>query len=346
MNQQYIHFTSKKHALEIKESGVLWASSFVEGVFAVAKGGSNSPKVQQTKLGRTSERDFAIYFTTDELPDYCYPEECIWKQPLIAIDIIKITKTADAVNDLNSSLEILNYDSWNERLLIPTKEMPDPTNPPDFLLSEDVQKTRKSFGNLSESLKIVLIERGSFKRIVLVNEEKLHNYFSSDAIEEDLGIGMKKETPVIGSVVFQKAPKFNLWTTISIASEKGYGPFLYELAMSTVNPSWYAPDDISRVSSQAKNVWDKFCNRDDIEKKIKETLEKSFLEKNHPAITSIPDCEYSLFYQYRMKSPLSYSQYILSKSTAVELGYQPKEFEELISDLASEFFLEKYDLPD
>jgi hypothetical protein len=88
--QVYIHFTDAIGAQAIKDSGALWKSSFIDGIFAVAKGGVFVPGVQQTKLGRAKSRDIAVYFTARDLPDYCMPEECVWKRERLLIDYIAI----------------------------------------------------------------------------------------------------------------------------------------------------------------------------------------------------------------------------------------------------------------
>lgn len=131
--QIYIHFTDAVGAKAIKDSGALWKSSFVDGVYATAKGGSYVPGVQQTKLGRAKSRDTAVYFTTRDLPNYAMPEECVWKRDSLLIDNIEIRSATEAEKDLDNSLPVMHPDSWNERLLIPTLEMPDPSSPPEYL---------------------------------------------------------------------------------------------------------------------------------------------------------------------------------------------------------------------
>jgi len=132
-DQVFIHFTDAVGAKAIKDSHALWKSSFVEGIYAVAKGGACVPGVQQTTLGRAKSRDIAVYFTTIDLPDYCFPEECVWKRDSIIIDVVDVKTASEAQKDLDGSIPSLHPDSWNERLLIPTKEMPDPSSPPEYL---------------------------------------------------------------------------------------------------------------------------------------------------------------------------------------------------------------------
>lgn len=135
--QVYIHLTDKQGALGIQKTKTLWSSSIVEGVYAVAVGGTFVPDVQMTRLGRAKSRLTAVYFTTPLLPDYCTPEECVWKHSEIPVTIVKIANALQARRDLDDSLGVLNKDSWRARLLIPTKEMPDPENPPHFLIDEN-----------------------------------------------------------------------------------------------------------------------------------------------------------------------------------------------------------------
>ena len=131
--QVYIHFTDSIGAQAIKDSGALWKSSFVDAIFAVAKGGMYVPGVQQTKLGRAKSRDIAVYFTAIDLPDYCMPEECVWRRDSLLVDNVEIKSASEAEKDLDGSLPTMHPDSWNERLLIPSREMPDPSSPPEYL---------------------------------------------------------------------------------------------------------------------------------------------------------------------------------------------------------------------
>jgi hypothetical protein len=50
-------------------------------------------------------------------------------------------------------------------------------------------------------------------------------------------------------------------------SERGYGPLLYELAMTYVYPKGITMSDDSSTSQDAMNVWEKFMTRNDVIKK-------------------------------------------------------------------------------
>lgn len=65
----------------------------------------------------------------------------------------------------------------------------------------------------------------------------------------------------------------------SIYSDNGYGPLLYELAMTDVYPNGITLDDSSPTSSEAINVWKKFYLRSDVKKELINRIEKTWKEK-------------------------------------------------------------------
>lgn len=136
--QKYYHFTDQEGAEKIRESEALWKSSFIDGIYAIAKGGTYVPGAQQTKLGRAKSRNIAVCFTARDLPDYAMPEECVWKRDSLLVDNIEIISAEEAIKGLDGSLPTMHPDSWNERLLIPSREMPDPSSPPEYLQEQMV----------------------------------------------------------------------------------------------------------------------------------------------------------------------------------------------------------------
>ena len=210
----------------------------------------------------------------------------------------------------------------------------------NFLLKEFISLTveklvkemKKNIDDFGNNIKIYIIERGPYKRIVLLDQDKLISYLSDLENNKEIDLENLTETPVVGTLVFQRTNQKDLWRTISIASEEGYGPLLYELAMSMIYPSWYSPDDPSRVNELSKRVWIKFFERDDVDKKRKN------IESSNP--------ENSLNFQYKIKNPISYESYKLDPSISKDFSYGKSEFDELISDLGSTYFLNNYDLTD
>lgn len=102
----YVHFSNLKDAAAIKKSGVLWSSSYVEGVYAVAQGGFLSQSVALSKLGRAPDRKVAIVFKTKYLPDYAVPEEVVWHMDKLPIQVMKLTTIEGARKIIDESAGI------------------------------------------------------------------------------------------------------------------------------------------------------------------------------------------------------------------------------------------------
>jgi HD-GYP domain-containing protein (c-di-GMP phosphodiesterase class II) len=228
----------------------------------------------------------------------------------------------------------------NKKALIPIKETSDIKNISNSLLKEVISLTveklvkemKKNINDFGNNIKIYLIERGPYKRIVLLDQNKLISYLSDLENNKEIELEKLSDTPVVGTLVFQRTNQKDLWSTMSIASEEGYGALLYELAMSMIYPSWYSPDDPSRVNELSKRVWVKFFNREDVDKKKKNI--------------SSEESENPLNYQYKIKNPISYESYKLDSSIIKDFSYGKNEFDEIISDLGSSYFLNNYDLSD
>lgn len=102
----YVHFTNLEDAAKIKKSKVLWSSSYIEGVYAVAQGGFFSSAVALSKLGRVSDRKVAVVFKTRYLPDYAVPEEVVWHMEKLPIEVVKLTTVEGAKRLIDESLNI------------------------------------------------------------------------------------------------------------------------------------------------------------------------------------------------------------------------------------------------
>lgn len=103
---QYVHFTDAKGALGMVKQKKIWQSDYAApAVYAVAVGGSYSPGVQLSKLGRAPRgRDVAILFTTNEFPDVLNPEEVLWHKREIRVKTAKIIPASRAIRLLDDSL--------------------------------------------------------------------------------------------------------------------------------------------------------------------------------------------------------------------------------------------------
>jgi hypothetical protein len=73
------------------------------------------------------------------------------------------------------------------------------------------------------------------------------------------------KTP-IGYISFTLYPTINSYTVGGAYSEHGYGPFLYECAMTYVYPNGLSMSRDSTTSGDAISVWKKFETRNDVKK--------------------------------------------------------------------------------
>ena len=204
---------------------------------------------------------------------------------------------------------------------------------------------KKRLSDFHSNMKLYVIEEGRFKRFVILDTEKFLKFL--DSKETKIYQISKQENllnPIIGSIVIEKDSKETFWTTISIAAEHGYGPLLYEIAMSDIYPNYLCPDDPSRVNDDAKKIWKKFCIRKDTDKKIKSQFKKSFEVIAHPALKI--NAKYCLFYQYKINKPINFKRCLVAKKYIRNVADTQFEFEQTVSDLASNFFIKNYILPD
>lgn len=204
---------------------------------------------------------------------------------------------------------------------------------------------KKRLSDFHSNMKLYVIEEGRFKRFVILDTKKFLKYLDSKEIKR-YEISKEEDilNPIIGSIVIEKDSKETFWTTISIAAKHGYGPLLYEIAMSDIYPNYLCPDDPSRVNDDAKRIWKKFCLRKDIDKKIKNQFKKSFEAIEHPALKI--NANYCLFYQYKINKGISFKRHLITKRYIKNAADSQIDFEQILSDLASNFFIKNYILPD
>jgi len=87
------------------------------------------------------------------------------------------------------------------------------------------------------------------------------------------------KTP-IGYISFSLSRNGDVYVIYGAFAKNGYGPLLYELAMTYAYPNGITLDDSSGTSSAAMNVWNNFYNRVDVKKEPINRLEKSYKEKD------------------------------------------------------------------
>jgi len=82
---------------------------------------------------------------------------------------------------------------------------------------------------------------------------------------EFLFYNYKLEEP-IGYISFGYVPNGDVFMVGGVYSQRGYGPLLYELAMTYVYPNGLTLSQDGGTSGDAQDVWEKFEMRDDVRK--------------------------------------------------------------------------------
>jgi len=79
----------------------------------------------------------------------------------------------------------------------------------------------------------------------------------------DMTLYDPKKDKVYGHIGIHKLSSSN-WSVGGVAAERGYGPLMYELAMTYVYPAGLMPTRDGDVRGSAEDVWKKFILRGDV----------------------------------------------------------------------------------
>ena len=119
----------------------------------------------------------------------------------------------------------------------------------------------------------------------------------------------------IGYISFSFYPTINSYTVNGAYSEHGYGPFLYESAMTYVYPKGLSMSRDGNTSGDALNVWFKFKDRKDVKNermysdeethKKEDWVGSGFLDDDPEYRQSIFDLEDTRFFYNYGKSKLN-----------------------------------------
>lgn len=83
----------------------------------------------------------------------------------------------------------------------------------------------------------------------------------------------------LGYIATSLVSNGNVYVIWSAYAKSGYGPLLYELAMTYAYPNGITLDEGSPTSNEAINVWEKFYSRPDVKKEPINRSEMSYKEK-------------------------------------------------------------------
>jgi hypothetical protein len=87
----------------------------------------------------------------------------------------------------------------------------------------------------------------------------------------------KSEDKLYGVITIEDLNKDgNIRSVGRVAAEKGYGPMMYEIAMAYINPSFLMPSRDGDIRNAAWEVWKKFYQRNDVNKKTLDIQDELF----------------------------------------------------------------------
>jgi hypothetical protein len=91
-------------------------------------------------------------------------------------------------------------------------------------------------------------------------------FYIRNGNESDFNLYSKAEDKMYGVLSILEINN-NIYDVGRVGTERGYGPFMYEMAMSYIYPKYLMPSRSGDIKSRALNVWGKFYERNDIQKK-------------------------------------------------------------------------------
>ena len=161
-------------------------------------------------------------------------------------------------------------------------------------------------------------------------EKNLALMFNTGSNQEIILYTLEGNIEIFGYMSISEIENLNNSYVVDLsAAEKGFGPLLYEIAMTKFG--FIVPDRFS-VSQRAKNLWLKFYNRNDIAKEpLPETIRKH--------------SEDFLNYRYTVKTPINLSKLEQRNKlnlTKADLYNKTKQgLVDKISELGLTFFVKK-----
>lgn len=132
---------------------------------------------------------------------------------------------------------------------------------------------------------------------LIIEDKIVENDYSRSAFAE----------AIIGSISFEYRKNDGFWMVGGSAAEKGYGPLMYDLAMSVISPDFLGADRAS-VSEQARKVWNYML-----------TVRAN--DYQMIPIRSKEDAP-ALKHAFAIKNPIDYSGLVANHNEAVERFYR------------------------
>jgi hypothetical protein len=216
----------------------------------------------------------------------------------------------------------------------------------EHLLSEDIDEARVQISQAKSEKLALAISKGDDEVVDILlykpsyilnafesNPNIVRNSYSTMTIKDTIG---RCAPAVVGTISYSSYSEYEeglYETKHSAVSEHGYGPLMYDIALSAIYPGFLMADR-KNVSKSARIIWEYyFNNRTDVN--------KVFMPSR------MADSSNSTDYKYQIKQPenfISLTNNHLKFSSIIAKNYKFKrsDLEDELANLSGEFFKSKY----
>lgn len=193
----------------------------------------------------------------------------------------------------------------------------------DINLSSVLYEEMVQVNSLDKEIFLLKYSTTNSTRLILFNAPKLVELIKTNDLATQA---------IVAAINYQNASKYQEIASVgSVAAIKGFGPTIYEIALA--DAEWLQPD--YEVSGDAENVWKKFFQRNDVEKRyLKDPI--------HPSTRDV------LNYAYHLKNPSFDLEKLINdgneiiETIALDLNLRKEQLEQIIVRGGQRFFGNRY----
>lgn len=206
----------------------------------------------------------------------------------------------------------------------------------EFLTEETIKEeildeAARSVGDaLNEGYALLIKDGGATKFIVLYEP----NEFISLMNEQE---SIEPEYVVVGYIAITSSYEklCGGWVVSSIAARQGYGPLMYDIAMSVISPQLLTADR-ENVSKQARKVWNYMLTVRANDYMIKPVSSKG------ACLHDVQPNDKALNYMFAIKNKIDFGKLVLNNKQTMRKLSEPKLAEEELVELAMKYFEGRY----
>lgn len=193
----------------------------------------------------------------------------------------------------------------------------------DINLSSVLYEEMVQVNSLDKEIFLLKYSTTNSTRLILFNAPKLVELIKTNDLATQA---------IVAAINYQNASKYQEIASVgSVAAIKGFGPTIYEIALA--DAEWLQPD--YEVSGDAENVWKKFYQRKDIDKRY-------LKDPNHPTTRDV------LNYAYHLKNPSFDLEKLIDdgnkaiETIALDFNLRKEQLEQIIVRGGQRLFSDKY----